>query len=260
MQPIGPNPSPIGAINAVNKVKDERGGVFERLSTGLRINRASDDPAGLISSEQLRSVLSALEAETRAVERTDAVLNVADSALASASGSLNDARAAAVAAANTGALSDAERAAYQTQYTDAVNAANRAIDDAEFNEQALFDGEITARAGESELNLSRPSTDELSAADLAADPSAAAEALDAVAARLASARGEIGSFQSNALGSRAESIRDESLAVASSLSEIRDTDYARETAELARTQILEQTNQTALALSLASASQVLRLL
>ena len=44
---------------------------LERLATGQRINRGADDPAGLISSENLRAMLSALEAEVRSLNRAD---------------------------------------------------------------------------------------------------------------------------------------------------------------------------------------------
>ena len=46
---------------------------LERLATGERINRGSDDPAGLISSENLRAALSVLEAEARSLVRNDHV-------------------------------------------------------------------------------------------------------------------------------------------------------------------------------------------
>ena len=51
---------------------------LERLATGQRINRASDDPAGLISSENLRATLAVLESEVRSMQRADNVANVAE--------------------------------------------------------------------------------------------------------------------------------------------------------------------------------------
>src|SRR5688572_8933966 len=80
---------------------------MEKLATGLRINRGADDPAGLIASEDLRAALKMLDAETRAMERTDMVANVADGALGEMSELLSNANAAEVATANSGGLSDA---------------------------------------------------------------------------------------------------------------------------------------------------------
>ncbi|MEX0885087.1 MAG: flagellin, partial [Phycisphaeraceae bacterium] len=51
---------------------------LERLSTGLRINRGSDDPAGLIASENLRSEKVSLGAAIGNAERADQVVNVAE--------------------------------------------------------------------------------------------------------------------------------------------------------------------------------------
>ncbi len=56
-------------------------GILEKLATGQRINYGKDDPAGLITSENFRAILAALDAETRVFQRVDSVANVADGAL-----------------------------------------------------------------------------------------------------------------------------------------------------------------------------------
>jgi flagellin len=86
-----------------------------RLATGQRINGAADDPAGLIASDSLRATLSALDAETRSIERTNAVASVAGSALHEVANLLHEGSALALARANAGGLSDVERAANQLQ-------------------------------------------------------------------------------------------------------------------------------------------------
>jgi flagellin len=80
---------------------------LQKMATGSRINRGADDPAGLISSEQLSAALASLDAESSGMDRADAVANVADGALSEVSGLLSDANAAAVANANTGGMSQA---------------------------------------------------------------------------------------------------------------------------------------------------------
>ena len=54
---------------------------LERLSTGYRINRGSDDPAGLIASEKLRSEKAAISAAIGNAERADQVVNIAEGGL-----------------------------------------------------------------------------------------------------------------------------------------------------------------------------------
>ncbi|MEL7473932.1 MAG: flagellin, partial [Planctomycetota bacterium] len=145
MQPLNPNTSPLGTLRSHANAQAGRAQATNRLATGLRINRAADDPAGLISSEQLRAVLAALEAETRASHRTDAVANTADAALAEAASMVSDAKALAVAAANTGALSDAEREALQIEMDSMTQAASRTLERAGFAGERLFDGKTTLR-------------------------------------------------------------------------------------------------------------------
>ena len=63
---------------------------LERLSTGLRINRGKDDPAGLIASENLRSEIKALNAAVANSERADQVTNIAESGLQEVSSLLEE--------------------------------------------------------------------------------------------------------------------------------------------------------------------------
>src|SRR5262245_11641775 len=100
---------------------------MEKLATGSRINRGADDPAGLISSEDLRGALASLDAESRGMERADAVAQVADGALAEVSDLLSDAHAAEVAMANTGGMSRAERDARQMEIDWARQSADRIV-------------------------------------------------------------------------------------------------------------------------------------
>ncbi len=93
------------------------------LSTMVRINRGSDDPAGLIAMEQLRAELTAIRAASDNAARAGGVVRVADSALREVSGLLNSIRGHVVQAAG-GGLSDAEIAAKQIE----VDAALEAID------------------------------------------------------------------------------------------------------------------------------------
>ena len=226
------------------------GGSLEKLATGLRINHGKDDPAGLITSENLRAVLAALDAETRVMQRVDSVANVAESALSEVSNLLSQAVGLVVASANTAGVSDAERAAYQME----LNSTN-------FNGDRLLDGTATFNAGGIELTIDSAAASDLGATDVdgttrtLADVTSggalnitdgnlegALQTIRAAMDQVATQRGTIGAFQRNAVQSQITSnqIAFENVAAANSL--IRDTDYAKETAALSRAQLLNQSS------------------
>jgi len=113
-----------------------------RLSTGLRINRGRDDPAGLMALSSLDSSLTRVNAAISSNQRTDAMLTVADSALGEISSLLSDIQSLAVQAANEGGLTAAELAANQAQIDDAVASIDRIIRMTEFNGTRLLDGSL----------------------------------------------------------------------------------------------------------------------
>jgi flagellin len=78
---------------------------LNRLSTGLRINRGADDPAGLIVSERLRSDLKGAEQGIKNSDRASSVIATTEGSLAEVGDLLNSIRALIVEAANTGAIS-----------------------------------------------------------------------------------------------------------------------------------------------------------
>ena len=102
---------------------------LERLATGQKINRASDDPAGLITSENLRAALSVLEAEARSLMRDDHVAAVAEGALSVTSDLLIEANGLAVAAANSAGLSPQEQQAIQAQFDRAGSSEDNPLTD-----------------------------------------------------------------------------------------------------------------------------------
>ncbi len=218
-----------------------------KLATGSRINRAADDPAGLIAAEALNSQLAALEAETRASERASAIARTADGALEALSESLVDAKAAAVAAANTGGNSEAEQRAYETEISAAALAADRVASTAEFNDTPLFDGLMTIAIKDARLDLPEVYSTDLGIDEASvAKPEDAASMLDSAIERIATVRGAIGMFEREtaAIG-RAAAVEFENVAAARST--IVDTDYAQAAAEENRASILQAVNVTLLA-------------
>ena len=206
---------------------------MEKLATGSRINRGADDPAGLISSEDLKAALASLDAESRGMDRADAVANVADGALEEISQLLGDAQAAAVAMANTGGMSRAERDAHRMEIDSARQSAERIVATTRFNGARVLDGNTTLSAGGESVRIERIDTSDLGAA----------------MSQVATLRGKIGALQKNAIGSQQRSNAAAVENVAAAYSAIHDTDYAGETAALARGQLLRRSTLGVLGLA-----------
>lgn len=115
---------------------------LERLSTGLRINRGSDDPAGLIVSERLRSELKGLDQAISNSERAISVIATTEGYLAEVNDLLNSVRGLVVEAANTGGLSLAEIQANQLQVDSAIDSITRISNTASFGGLKLLDGSL----------------------------------------------------------------------------------------------------------------------
>ncbi|MBL1218187.1 MAG: flagellin [Planctomycetes bacterium] len=113
---------------------------LERLSTGLRINRGSDDPAGLIASERLRSELAGLRKAISNSERATSVIATAEGALAEVADLLNSIKGLVVEAANTGGMSEEEIEANQLQIDSAIESITRISNTTNFAGLQLLNG------------------------------------------------------------------------------------------------------------------------
>ena len=115
---------------------------LERLSTGLRINRGADDPAGLIITERIRSDIEGVSQGIRNAERASSVIATTEGALTEVSDLLNSIRALVVEGANTGAFSDEELAANQSQIDSAIDSITRIANTATFGGLKLLNGSL----------------------------------------------------------------------------------------------------------------------
>jgi len=252
---------------------------LERLATGYRINRGSDDPAGLIASENLRAALAGLEAEAKALGRSDHVAAVAEGGLAGTSDILIEANGLAITAANTAGLSEGEKQAIQGQLDSMLATIDSTASNTTFNGDPLLDGTATITAGNATLSLPNAATGNLgetvvdgvtyTLADLKSggslnfvdgDIGIAQQVIQNSLTDVSTSRAAIGSFQKFSVGSRLSTLETsiENLSAANSL--IRDTDYAFETAVLNRSILLQQTSMLALATMLSGQSSILQLI
>ncbi|MGB0597984.1 MAG: flagellin [Rubripirellula sp.] len=142
MTRINSNVASLVAQNRLQTSNKDLGLALTRLSTGLRINSGSDDPAGLIASEALRNEITGLNKAISNTKRASQIITTADSALGQVSSLLNDVRGLVVEAANNGALSDEEVAANQLQIDSSLSAINRISNTTTFQGRKLLDGSL----------------------------------------------------------------------------------------------------------------------
>lgn len=115
---------------------------LERLSTGYRINRGKDDPAGLIASETLRGEIAAIKGAMDNTERADMVISVAEGGLQEISNLLVELESLVDTTANEAALGSAEVEANQLQIDSILDTINRIATSTEFQGKKLLNGTL----------------------------------------------------------------------------------------------------------------------
>ncbi len=113
---------------------------LERLSTGLKINRGKDDPAGLIASENLRSEKRALNQAISNAERADQVINIAEGGLQEVSSLLTELQSLVTATASSAGLSVEEKNANQLQIDSILQTIDRIAGSTNFQGTKLLNG------------------------------------------------------------------------------------------------------------------------
>jgi len=115
---------------------------LERLSTGLRIVRGGDDPAGLIASETLRSELAATGAAINNAERAEQVVNIAEGGLTEVSSLLTELQGLITTTANSAGLSEEEVEANQLQIDSILQTIDRIASATSFQGLRLLNGNL----------------------------------------------------------------------------------------------------------------------
>jgi len=145
MSRINSNVPSLIAQSNLSKTQKELQLRLERLSTGLRINRGSDDPAGLIISERLRTDINGVNQGIKNSERASAVISTAEASLTEINDLLNSIKSLLVESANTGANSKDERDANQLQIDSAIDSITRISNTASFGGLKLLNGNLDYR-------------------------------------------------------------------------------------------------------------------
>ena len=128
-----------------------------RLSTGLKINRGADDPAGLIASENLRAEKTAINAAMTNAERAEQVVNVAEGGLQEISNMLVEMQGLVGSMANEAGVSKEEKEANQIQIDSILQTIDRIANSTSFQGIKLLNGDfdytmgVECKRGPSEL-------------------------------------------------------------------------------------------------------------
>ncbi|MFT5289362.1 MAG: flagellin [Planctomycetota bacterium] len=227
-------------------------GNFSRLSSGLRIASASDDPAGLGISERMQAKLASLRQASRNGQDGVSLVQTAEGALGEVTSNLARMRELAVQSAN-GTLHTGDRAALDAEFTALISEIDRVADQTDFNGINLLDAssnsvsiQIGTEASESiTISLEGMRDSDLGLAGASFDltsvtnASAALATIDTAIDSVTGFRADLGAIQ-NRMSSAIRSLANSEQNLAAAESRIRDVDVARETADLTRNSIHQQ--------------------
>jgi flagellin len=244
---------------------------IQRLSSGLRINSAKDDAAGLAISEGMTSQIRGMNVAARNANDGISLAQTAEGALGEIANNMQRIRELAVQSAN-GTNSATDREALQAEVTQLQDEITRVVGNTNFNGTNLLDSAqtISIQVGSDNgttdtIDISLTDISAISTAVGALDistSSGASAAIGTLKSQLTSvstARANLGAVQ-NRFSSVISNLQTGAENLSAARSRIQDTDYAKETAELTRTQILQQAGTAMLSQANAAPQSVLSLL
>jgi flagellin len=250
----------ITALNSANKLASNQTALSkstEKLSSGLRINRAGDDASSLAISEKLRAQVRGLNQATRNAQDGISLLNVAEGALNETEAIAQRLRELAVQSAND-TLITADRAIIQNEVNALVEEVDRIASQTQFNTQVLSGGNYNGKkfhVGANkdqtmDIDLESMEADaiDLDAVDLETQAAAetSIELVDNAIEAISIERGRIGAY-TNRLENvvNVNTVASENTSAAES--RIRDVDMAKEMMSFTKNNILSQAAQAMLA-------------
>lgn len=287
---INTNIASLTAQRGLAKSSMELSTALQRLSTGLRINSAKDDAAGLAIAERLTTQVRGYNQAIRNAGDGISLAQTAEGGMEAIANSLQRMRELAVQGANS-TLTVADRAAIQAELTELIDEIDRVAEQTKFNDISLLNGDFTgatfqvgANFGESidmadidnlastALKWDDAGTDrfvsQVTVENTAVSPASdnaqdnaqrAIQILDAALGTVTSARAALGATV-NRFEQTISNLRVTVENVSSARSRIQDADFAAETAALTRQQILQQSGMAVLSQANAIPQGVLSLL
>ncbi|HZC53706.1 MAG TPA: flagellin [Mycobacterium sp.] len=279
---INTNVSALTAYQNLNKNQNALSSAIEKLSSGMRINKAADDAAGLSISQGLTSQINGL---TQAVSNAQDGVNVAqiaDGALGTSQAVLQRMRTLVVQAANSGTQGADSLAAIQQELGSLSTQLDSVSSQTSFGGKSLLDGtyngtfQVGANGGQT-ISLDLQTGGDFKAATLGVDAvsaggtgtvdvtsatfdsTATLTAIDAAITTVSTARSAIGATQ-NQLTYTASNLQTAITNVTASRSNLTDADLATEVSAMTQAQILSQAATSVLAQANSAPQSVLKLL
>ena len=281
------------AANSLTRNERSMGQTMERLSTGIRINSAKDDAAGLAISSKMTSQINGLNQAVRNANDAISMIQVAEGAMKGITDMMQRMRELAVQAISD-SNTTTDRTALNNEFVALAGEIERVADNTQWNGTNLLDGsigssgvvtfQVGANASQTinvtfadmetadgngvalgDLDMDGDNDDDIALSALAisgSDSTNAVKALYALAEGISNvdgARASLGASMSR-LEYAADNLTNVAQNSSAARSRILDADYAAETTELARTQIIQQAGTAMLAQANQSQQQVLALL
>jgi flagellin len=274
MAVINTNVAATLTANALSRNDRAATQAMERLSTGLRINSAADDAGGLAMSQTMTAQVKGLDMAVRNASDAISMVQTADGASIEIGNMLQRMRELAVQAVN-GTQSDTDLDALDLEFQALITEIERVADQTQWNGSNLIDdsagssGTVTFQVGADasqtmtvdfgDLQTAGDLTVDSDDIDSAANAATALAAIDADIATLNNQRAVYGAAI-NRLEYTIDNLNNISMNTEAARSRIEDADYASETTELSRTQIVSQAATAMLAQANQQAQSVLALL
>ena len=252
----------IAAQRNIWNTQNQLDSAVQRLSSGLRINHAWDDPAGLAISERFRAQIASMDEAEKNANMNINMMQTAEGALAVLDDSLIRMRALAINASN-GALSDSDRAAINIEFQQLLSEVNRVSQVTNYNGMYMLDGSYSSTGIKFHIGthnvqnedyyyvtFNNMSASALGISSLTVTSTTNAQAaignLDTAIDSKDTERTRIGAYVERLQGTISELMTSRENAIASE-STIRDADIAKEMSNFVKSQILMQTGISMLA-------------
>ena len=255
------NVASLRAQRNLNKTANAMTGHIEKLSSGLRINKAGDDAAGSAISSQLTAQEQGLKQANRNANDGVSLIQTAEGAMGEMTGIVQRMRELSVQAANEGTMDTTERGYLDQEFQLLEAELDRIVNVTEYNGQKLVDGNVSTgvsfqvgmnNTGNDRISVSiaNSSSTSLGLNDegltTAAGAQKAIAALDTALQTINTTRGTLGATQ-NRLEVTMSNLSNMHENIASANSRIKDVDVAEESASFTRSQILSQAGTSMLA-------------
>ncbi len=279
---INTNVSSLTAQEAATNTNKTLSSSLEKLSTGLRINKASDDASGLAIADKLRTQATSINQGIDNGNSAVALLQIADKSMAEQSNILDTIKAKLIQA-NTDTTSSAGRAAISRDISKLLEQLNNIGEQTNYNGRQLISGsDGTSSASVHTFQIGEKSTDTISTGAISANTTglglttlsgnvagsatitkaqaaAAQSAVNAAITDLNTMRSDIGSTQ-NQVESAVRNLMTQATNVKAAESIIRDVDYAEESANFNKQNIISQAGSYAISQANTVQQNVLKLL